>query len=100
MRKIDVVGRWGGEEFIMLFPDTDKQNAQMVVERIRENISKNSFPISSDNDAITITVSFGICQLPIKNNMLKDYVAGADIALYQAKHTGKNQSVIYKATEK
>ncbi len=95
LRHVDVVGRWGGEEFIMLLPDTTAQQAQIIVERIREKIAAISFPLSSTSDSFSTTVSFGICQLPVKNNTIKDYISCADKALYQAKDNGRNQSVIF-----
>lgn len=95
LRQVDVVGRWGGEEFIMLLPDTTASQAQVIVERIRESIANMSFPISTTSGSFTTTVSFGICELPLKNKTIKDYVSGADKALYKAKDNGRNQSIIF-----
>ena len=95
LRQIDVIGRWGGEEFVMLLPDTTASQAQIIVERIRENIASISFPISTTSDSFSTTVSFGICELPLQNKTIKDYISCADKALYQAKNNGRNQSVIF-----
>ncbi|MBA6415890.1 GGDEF domain-containing protein [Colwellia sp. 6M3] len=95
LRKIDVVGRWGGEEFVMVLPDTSAEQALIIVERIRKNIAAISFPISTTSGSFTTTISFGICELPIKSKAIEDYIKGADKALYQAKHNGRNQSVIF-----
>jgi diguanylate cyclase (GGDEF)-like protein len=95
LRKVDVIGRWGGEEFIMLLPETSAEQALIIVERIRENIAAISFPITTTSGTFSTTISFGICQLPLKNNAINDYIAAADQALYKAKSNGKNQSVIF-----
>ena len=95
LRKIDVVGRWGGEEFIMLLPETTAEQAHVIVERIRKNIAAISFPISSTSGSFTTTISFGICELPLEDKTIEDYVDCADKALYEAKHNGRNQSVIF-----
>jgi diguanylate cyclase (GGDEF)-like protein len=95
LRKIDVVGRWGGEEFVMLLPETSADQAHIIVERIRKNIAAISFPISTTSGSFTTTISFGICESPIKSQNIEDYIQGADKALYQAKSNGRNQSVIF-----
>ncbi|MBA6390318.1 GGDEF domain-containing protein [Colwellia sp. BRX10-3] len=95
LRKIDVVGRWGGEEFVMLLPETTASQTLIIVERIRKNIAAISFPISTTSGTFTTTISFGICELPLKNKTIEDYIKGADKALYQAKANGRNQSVIF-----
>jgi diguanylate cyclase (GGDEF)-like protein len=95
LRQMDVTGRWGGEEFVMLLPDTTAEQAHKVVERIRKNIEKIAFPITSTSKSFTTTVSFGICERPLKNATIKDYIAGADKALYEAKNNGRNQTVIF-----
>jgi len=95
LRKIDVVGRWGGEEFVMLLPETTAEQALIITERIRKNIAAISFPISTTSGSFTTTISFGICQLPLQNKTINDYIEGADKALYEAKNNGRNQSVIF-----
>ncbi len=95
LRKIDVVGRWGGEEFVMLLPETSAEQALIIVERIRNNIAAISFPISTTSGTFTTTISFGICELSLKDKNIEDYIEGADKALYEAKNNGRNQSVIF-----
>ncbi len=95
LRQIDTVGRWGGEEFIILLPDTSASQAQVIVERIRKKIADISFPISTTSGSFNTTVSFGICELPLQERTIKDYISGADKALYKAKNNGRNQSVIF-----
>ena len=95
LRKIDVVGRWGGEEFVMLLPETSAEQALIIVERIRKNIAAISFPISTTSGSFSTTISFGISESPIKNQNIENYIQGADKALHQAKSNGRNQSVIF-----
>ena len=95
LRQIDVIGRWGGEEFIMLLPETTASQALVIVERIREKIASISFPISTTSGSFSTTISFGICHLPIENRTINDFISGADKALYDAKNNGRNQSVIF-----
>ncbi|AZQ85270.1 GGDEF domain-containing protein [Colwellia sp. Arc7-635] len=95
LRKIDVVGRWGGEEFVMLLPETTAQQAHIIVERIRNNIAAISFPISSTSGTFFTTISFGICEQSLANKTIESYIDCADKALYEAKSNGRNQSVIF-----
>jgi diguanylate cyclase (GGDEF)-like protein len=95
LRKDDVTGRWGGEEFIMLLPNTSSERAEEVTERIRKKISEIPFSISSSSQSFSTTVSFGICHNNLKNTSLKSMINKADKALYAAKTNGRNQIVIY-----
>jgi diguanylate cyclase (GGDEF)-like protein len=78
-----------------LLPETTAKQAHIIVERIRKNIADISFPISTTGSSFTSTISFGICELPVKNKTIKDYIESADKALYQAKSDGRNKSVIF-----
>jgi diguanylate cyclase (GGDEF)-like protein len=95
LRKIDVVGRWGGEEFVMLLPETSAQQAHIIVERIRKKIAAISFPISSTSGTFSTTISFGISEKTLKHTTIESYIDCADKALYEAKSNGRNQSVIF-----
>ena len=88
VREHDTVVRWGGEEFIILLPETSIEGAVMVAEKIRLLISE--IPISSEN--LIITASFGISKM--KEDDTKDsFILRTDKALYKAKNNGKNQVV-------
>lgn len=95
LRSIDLTGRWGGEEFILIFPDTDAIQAQEIIDRIRKNIANTPFTISSSSSSINVTVSFGISESRLANVSLNEILADADKALYQAKANGRNQVVIH-----
>jgi diguanylate cyclase (GGDEF)-like protein/hemerythrin-like metal-binding protein/PAS domain S-box-containing protein len=81
----DLLGRWGGEEFLILLPDTGPSDAEQVSERIRASLEARSFA-----DGVRITASFGVvAQRPGEN--FAALVARADAAMYQAKQTGRNR---------
>ena len=90
IRDNDVVGRWGGEEFLILCPDTNLQGARTLAEHLRERIAQTHFGI----DNMTVTASFGVTDYR-DGEMIKDCIRRADQALYQAKHNGRNQTVVF-----
>lgn len=84
------IGRWGGEEFIILCPGCSEQEAMMKAEAIRQNLSSKSF------DHIGIqTASFGIASYQ-KGDTIESIIMRGDRALYEAKRLGKNRVVVYK----
>lgn len=93
LRGIDVVGRWGGEEFVILLPSTDTKIAKVIAERTRIAMSGHTF-LSAEN-SLNVTASFGIAAT-VKHNKLDDLVALADNALYEAKRQGRNQVKVYE----
>ena len=94
LRNIDIVGRWGGEEFIFILPDTDAKKAQLIVDRIRVNIANIPFTPASTSKQFNVTVSFGISESSIDNIELEEILDKADKALYNAKINGRNQVVV------
>ncbi|MCX7771191.1 MAG: diguanylate cyclase [Proteobacteria bacterium] len=91
IRKVDYVGRFGGEEFIIISPETSLQNALLLAERIRKIF--NSFIMEGLNTPVTL--SFGISSYtPGKD--LDTLINEADTALYEAKNSGRNQVKVYK----
>jgi len=94
VRELDVVGRWGGEEFIMILPDTDIDTAHSVIERLRVIIEKTAFKARNHSGTFNVTVSFGIAFSEIKDAQLETILSQADSALYQAKQNGRNQVII------
>lgn len=91
VRDIDVVGRWGGEEFVMILPDTDIDLAHKIIERLRMNIQNTQFQSRNKAGSFQVTLSFGIVHSPITNISLDTVLSRADIALYRAKNNGRNQ---------
>ncbi|MCL1940861.1 MAG: diguanylate cyclase [Synergistaceae bacterium] len=90
-RSSDFAARWGGEEFIILLPNTDSNGALDVAERIRTTIERATIPCA-DGSPTNVTVSIGINTLmPEQNSSVVDFIAQADKALYTAKETGRNR---------
>lgn len=89
-RNVDIVCRFGGEEFLLLLPDCDASNAYKVAERIR--LAASNFKMQADGDTqITFTVSAGIHQFNLPDESIKSATDAADRALYLAKSSGRNQ---------
>ena len=84
-RKIDTVGRWGGEEFLVICPNTNVEGARQLAENLRIAIAQHVFPLVGSK-----TASFGISSFKA-NDEAKDIVARADSALYAAKNGGRNR---------
>lgn len=89
LRDVDVICRYGGEEFFIMLPETDIKNAFLIADRIRKLIHEDYFSTSAG--IINITVSIGICYLSKNIDNLEDMINYADQALYQAKQTGRNK---------
>ncbi|CCG85775.1 sensor domain-containing diguanylate cyclase [Erwinia piriflorinigrans] len=87
-RTQDIICRFGGEEFVILFPDTTLTEAGRVVNRIRENIANVQFPTVKH-----ITISAGVCELAQDGDNREKALAVADQLLYRAKHEGRNRVV-------
>ena len=94
IRGYDLVGRFGGEEFVVLLPGADTATAVRVAERIRESITTIVLPITAHHGTAIfrgLTASIGIATYPRHGDMLDQLLRAADQALYAAKHAGRNQ---------
>jgi diguanylate cyclase (GGDEF)-like protein/PAS domain S-box-containing protein len=89
LREIDIVGRYGGEEFVVLLKDDDLPAALIVAERIRKTIASDL--IYTEAGPIHVTVSIGADELDSMTANLETLIKRADRALYIAKHNGRNQ---------
>ena len=96
LRVGDIVGRYGGEEFVILLPHTSTQAALQKVERIRKAVA--SLVVRTETDQVSVTISSGIAELlePEENDRLDQLLERADRALYTAKAAGRNQTIIYQ----
>jgi diguanylate cyclase (GGDEF)-like protein len=91
VRKQDTVGRWGGEEFIILLPETSISGGEIVAQAIRRRIAAENFSFKTHNFSITLT--FGVCGF-IEEMDVDSCINRADEALYQGKRQGKNCVVL------
>ena len=88
IRSTDVLGRWGGEEFMLISPKANINNAYAQAEKLRSLIEKHSFkPMGS------LTASFGIAEYTKETESIKELIAQADQALYRAKKEGRNRVI-------
>lgn len=92
IREIDVFARFGGDEFVLLFPETSQEQAYEIVERIRLTLITN--PVDLDGRPVTITLSCGIASLGDEQTSFDALLNRADQALYRAKESGRNRVVI------
>jgi len=87
----DFAARWGGEEFVVLLPNTDLNGALHIAEKIRMNISNVVIPCADGTDT-KVTVSIGVkTQAPGQDSSRASFIAEADKALYKAKESGRNR---------
>ncbi len=91
LREVDFVGRYGGEEFVILMPETSAENARKVLDKIRASISKT--PFRFHNEPVQITVSFGISSFN-EDDQIETVFSRADKALYDAKNQGRNRCIV------
>ena len=91
LRKVDVIGRLGGEEFAILLPETLGQVAPEIAERIRQALEKSTVPIENPSIELQFTVSIGVVTMTTAQETVDDLLQKADAALYQAKNAGRNQ---------
>lgn len=104
LRSIDMIGRIGGEEFLILLPETEAEGAAQIAERLREHVA-NAENKTSSPTPVRITISIGITIFnPNKNSIiergivLNELMNEADLAMYQAKNKGRNRVAIWSAS--
>ncbi len=89
VRDVDLAGRWGGEEFVLILPGTDLTGGAQLAERIRVALA-GQIVLAVDRTPITVTASFGVAAIPPAKTA-SELFAAADAAMYQAKRAGKNR---------
>jgi len=90
-RAVDLPARWGGEEFAIILPETDKKNAAIFASRLKNTIALTPLESSESDRAISVTVSIGLASFPLDGTGRQDLIRAADRALYDAKLQGKNR---------
>jgi len=97
IRGIDLACRYGGEEFVIVMQETELTVAGVVAERLRRAIAGEPFAIHKGARRIEVTISIGLSTLERKSEAVGDVLKRADIALYRAKHDGRNRVVAQAA---
>jgi len=96
IRRSDLIVRYGGEEFLILLVDpTNEGDTELVAEKIRSEVEKASFPLPG-GESIKKTISMGISEFPGDANQLYKAIKFADVALYEAKNSGRNNIMRFK----
>ncbi len=95
IRDIDVLARFGGDEFVMLLPDATCDQAADVLERVRHELSAH--PLELEGQLASMTISVGITNLAADHESVDAILSRSDIALYQAKEQGRNRIAITRA---
>lgn len=93
LRETDSFGRFGGEEFVALLPQTDQEGALQVCERLKDQLGR--MVIRTENGELSITVSIGLTMLGSNDLSIEPIIKRADTALYRAKNFGRNRVVLY-----
>ncbi|MEI6397285.1 MAG: diguanylate cyclase [Pseudomonadota bacterium] len=88
-RRTDIVCRYGGEEFLVILPASDATGSVVAAEKVRDAIEK--FKFEFEGITIPVTISLGVAQMIVGQELGKDTISRADAALYQSKHNGRNQ---------
>lgn len=93
IRGMDLLCRYGGEEFVVVLPDSDVEAARAVAERIRTAVSEVPFSVANGKHKVNLTVSMGIAGLRLIGDSAEALFSRTDAALYQAKKGGRNRIV-------
>ena len=92
-RDLDIIARIGGEEFVLLLPETNVTAALVVAERIRQNVQANSLAIGKDS--LTVTISVGVAEATVRTAGVEHVLRNADQAMYQSKRNGRNRVTVF-----
>lgn len=96
VRNIDVVSRFGGDEFAVILPATQKEDARIIAERLRQEVERAFVPHEETQPSGRLTVSVGLASFPADASSMRDLISNADRSLYAAKAAGKNCIKLYE----
>lgn len=94
IRENDIFGRYGGDEFALLLPDTPPDAAEQIAARIRDTV--HAFTWEGESHELPVSISIGIACADLRHRVLEDLLAEADKALYRAKTSGRNRIEVIK----
>ena len=92
-RETDISGRYGGEEFGIILPETNADQAMVMAERLRSSIEQS--PVTYEGKQISFTISLGICEITPEMQEYTQWLENSDQALFSSKRNGRNQTTIY-----
>ncbi|MDF2152250.1 GGDEF domain-containing protein [Vibrio sp. CAU 1672] len=92
IRRYDTVGRWGGEEFVIVLPGSDLQNAANIADRLVKSVNVNTIDVKGES--VAVSISLGLAEYK-KTSTFESVIRDADIALYKAKGNGRNRYELY-----
>jgi diguanylate cyclase len=95
LRKSDYIGRYGGDEFVAVFPDTTPDGARVLAERIGRQVLTYCKSFEGSDLGKTLSISTGVCGATPTMEKADDLINFADQALYEAKQQGRNRCVVF-----
>ncbi len=93
LRSVDMIARIGGEEFVVVMPDTSEEFAEAVAERLRRRVADTHVSCDGVDEPVTVNISIGLTMRTGEDKSVEDLMKRADKALYGAKNTGRNRVV-------
>ncbi|HUA56348.1 MAG TPA: PleD family two-component system response regulator [Candidatus Sulfotelmatobacter sp.] len=94
LRSHDLVARIGGEEFVVVMPDTPPERARRIAERLRQKVEQEPFTVGTQATPIAVTISVGVTTSRVADAFGVELIKRADEAMYQAKNSGRNRVVV------
>ena len=89
LRSVDIVARYGGDEFVIVLPQTPPASAAQIAERMRKSVELNSF-LKKEGYSLKLTASFGVASYPESAKSKEDLIRLADDAMYRVKYQTRN----------
>jgi two-component system cell cycle response regulator len=94
VRAIDLPCRYGGEEFVVIMPDTKLEDARRIAERIRVHVAGSPFRVGGDGEPLSVTISVGVASTVGAGDSAEALLKRADEAVYAAKAAGRNAVIV------
>lgn len=99
MREVDTVARYGGDEFMLILPETTEAGAMQVAERLHRSVEQTGFFAGSPNRPVRLTISIGVAVYDGTVRLKRELIERADTALYGAKNTGRNRVTSFSESD-